>query len=72
VAAACLQEHNWLDLPFVQHDAGGLGFQGPGYLSRESTWCTTHFQKDCGSFKKFKYLRPLSSWFATAQMFANL
>lgn len=73
VAAACLQEyHSWLDLPLACWDAGGLHLQGPAYLSRESTWCTTHFQKDCESFKKFKYLRLLLIHFATAQMFPHL
>lgn len=55
VAPACLQEyHSWLDLPLACCDAVGLHLQGPAYLSRENTWCTTHFQNDCDSFKKFK------------------
>lgn len=52
--------------------AGGLHLQGPAYLSRESTRCTTHFQKDCESFKKSKYLRLLLNRFATAQVFSHL
>lgn len=51
---------------------GGLHLQGPAYLSRESTWCTTHFQKDCESFKMFKYLRLLLIYLATAQFFPHL
>lgn len=73
VAPACLQEyHSWLDLPLACCDAAGLHLQGPAYLSRENTWCTTLFQNDCDSFKKFIYLRVLLNCFATAQMFPHL
>lgn len=72
VAPACLQEsHSWLELPLACCVTGRLHLQGPAYLSRESTRCTTHFQKDCKSFKKFKYLRLLLNCFATAQMFSH-
>lgn len=73
VAPACLQEyHSWLDLPLACCDAAGLHLQDPACLSRERTWHTTHFQKDCESFKKLKYLRLLLNCFVTAQIFPHL
>lgn len=73
LSGCCLPRgnHNWLVLPLVLHCAGGLGLQGLACPSRRSTWCTTHFHKNYGYYKNFKYLRPLSNCSAIAPIFAS-